>query len=274
MNNDLDNSLPMEYPLHQQGSNGTVQQHGPANGQQANVQDANAFQQSQLLSSQSVSNLTSEGSITQPDWCAMDSSVQNGGQSTAASGQGSQETSAPRLYHRTVLQHEITKKSFFAAKSRKTMSLLNRTIRVLTRIQKMIPRKWRPLPTSSNRFRARYGPCYARTAWNSEATLKLVIQLRFGNGKQNTRCGGIPRGTFRLPMSLRTPLLPPTIEKHQCVKREGSGNNSPGKIKGAIPYLLTCPCLSSSGFLHPGKYRSSSSSNSSHRNCLTQCEIF
>lgn len=212
--NYIADNIPSEHPSHQQGSNGRVQQHGPGNSQQPNVQDANGFQQNQILSqngqnqaqdgfmhshlphrpsqvnsqsssprpgyaqpvqssqlpltapyiasnlghthhgmdgsagaqsqfpsSQSVSNLSlAQEPTTQQDRY---STIQDGGKSTATTGQGPPEPgarrknspqSAPRLYHRMVLQYEITKKAFFAAKSRKTVSLGSKTIRPLTRI--------------------------------------------------------------------------------------------------------------------------------------------
>ena len=215
--NYIADNIPSEHLSHQQGSNGRVQQHGPANGQQANIQDANGFQQNQTLgqnsqhqaqdgfmhshlphrpsqvnsqtssprpgyaqpvqspqlpiaapytasnlthahqgvdgsagaqsqfpSSQSASNLSlaQEPTIQQGPQTQY-SSIQNGGQSTATLGQGPPEPgarrknspqSAPRLYHRMVLQYEITKKAFFKAKLGKTISLGNKTIKALTRI--------------------------------------------------------------------------------------------------------------------------------------------
>lgn len=104
--------------------------------------DGSAGAQSQFPSSQSVSNLSlAQEPTTQP---GQYSSIQNGGQSTATLlGQGPPEPgarrknspqSAPRLYHRMVLQYEIIKKAFFAAKSRKPALLYDKTIRALTRI--------------------------------------------------------------------------------------------------------------------------------------------
>ena len=100
--------------------------------------------QSQFPSSQSVSNLSlAQEPTSQPGPQGQYSSVQNGGQSTTTLRQGPPEPgvrrknspqSAPRLYHRMMLEYEMTKKAFFAAKSRKTASLHNKSLRALTRI--------------------------------------------------------------------------------------------------------------------------------------------
>ena len=89
--------------------------------------------QTQLPGLQSMSNLSmSQENMSQQGPQSQYSSLQNGSPSTASVGQGPPQPgarrrnspqSAPRLYHRMMLDFEITKKSFFAARSRKTTSL-------------------------------------------------------------------------------------------------------------------------------------------------------
>lgn len=86
--------------------------------------------QSQLPGSQSMTSLPmAQDSMSQQGPQSQYSSIQNGSPSTATMGQGPPQPgarrrnspqSAPRLYHRMVLEYEITKQAFFAAKSRKT----------------------------------------------------------------------------------------------------------------------------------------------------------
>lgn len=95
--------------------------------------NAYAGAQSQLPGSQSMSNLSvAQESMSQQGPQGQYSSIQNGSPSAATLGQGppqpgmrrmrrrSLPQSAPRLYHRMMLEFEITKKAFFAAKSRNT----------------------------------------------------------------------------------------------------------------------------------------------------------
>ncbi|CAD6578741.1 MAG: hypothetical protein ASARMPRED_008825 [Alectoria sarmentosa] len=83
--------------------------------------------QSQGPGSQSMSNSSlAQESVSQQGPQSQYSSVQNGGPSAAVVGQGPPQPgarrrnspqSAPRLYHRMMLEFEITKKTFFLAKS-------------------------------------------------------------------------------------------------------------------------------------------------------------
>lgn len=89
--------------------------------------------QSQLPGSESTSNLSmAQESMSQQDPQGRFSSIQNSSPSTAIMGQGPPQPgarrrnspqSAPRLYHRMMLDFEITKKAFFTARARKTASL-------------------------------------------------------------------------------------------------------------------------------------------------------
>lgn len=86
--------------------------------------------QSQIPGSQSTSNSSmAQPSVSQEGPQSQYSSIQNTGASIMTTGQGPPQPgarrrdspqSAPRLYHRMVLDYEITKQAFFAAKSRET----------------------------------------------------------------------------------------------------------------------------------------------------------
>lgn len=102
----------------------------------SNVSQANqglngyAGAQSQLPGSQSMSDLSmAQETMSQQGPQSQFLSVQNGTPSTATLGQGPPQPgarrrnspqSAPRLYHRMMLEFEITKNAFFLAKSRKS----------------------------------------------------------------------------------------------------------------------------------------------------------
>lgn len=89
--------------------------------------------QSQIPGSQSMSNLSmAQESMSQEGPQSKYPSIQNSSPSIGTIGQGPPQPgarqrnspqSAPRLYHRMVLEYEITKQAFFAAKSRKTALL-------------------------------------------------------------------------------------------------------------------------------------------------------
>ena len=91
--------------------------------------DSFASTQSQLPGSQSTSSLSAaQDSGSQHGPQSQVSSIQNGSQSTTTLGHGppppgtrrrNLPQSAPRLYHRMMLEFEITKTAFFLAKSRK-----------------------------------------------------------------------------------------------------------------------------------------------------------
>lgn len=91
--------------------------------------------QSQIPDSQSMSNSSmAQESMSQEGPQSNYSSIQDSHPSIGTIGQGPPQPgarrrnspqSAPRLYHRMVLEYEITKQAFFAAKSRKT-ALLHR----------------------------------------------------------------------------------------------------------------------------------------------------
>ena len=101
----------------------------------SNVSQANhglngyAGAQSQLPGSHSMSDLSiAQESLSQQGPQSQFPSIQNGTPSTTTLGKGPPEPgarrrnspqSAPRLYHRMMLEFEITKKAFFLAKSRK-----------------------------------------------------------------------------------------------------------------------------------------------------------
>ncbi|CAF9942732.1 hypothetical protein IMSHALPRED_004607 [Imshaugia aleurites] len=104
----------------------------------SNVSQANqgpngyAGTQSQLPGSHSMSNIAmAPGTMSQQGPQSQYSSLQSSSPSTAKLGQGPPQPgsrrrnspqSAPRLYHRLILEFEITKKAFFVAKSRKMAS--------------------------------------------------------------------------------------------------------------------------------------------------------
>ena len=104
-----------------------------SNVSQAN-QGLNAYAgaQTQLPGSQSISNPSmAQETMSQQGLQSHFSSVQNGTPSTATVGQGPPQPgarrrnspqSAPRLYHRMMLEYEMTKKAFFLAKSRKSQT--------------------------------------------------------------------------------------------------------------------------------------------------------
>ena len=89
--------------------------------------------QSQIPGLQSMSNSSiAQESISQEGPQSKYSSIQNASPSIGTMGQGPPQPgsrrrnspqSAPRLYHRMMLEYEITKQAFFAAKSRKTALL-------------------------------------------------------------------------------------------------------------------------------------------------------
>ena len=94
--------------------------------------------QTHLPGVQSMSNIPmSQENMSQQGLQSQYSSLQNERPSIASVGQGppppgarrrNSPQSAPRLYHRMMLDFEITKKSFFAARSRKTTSLNNKRL--------------------------------------------------------------------------------------------------------------------------------------------------
>ena len=109
----------------------------------SNISQANQGQngypgaQSQIPSSHSMSEISmTQEPISQAGPQSQYSSIQNSSPPAAIIGQGPPQPgarrrnspqSAPRLYHRMVLEYEITKQAFLAAKSRKTALLHEKT---------------------------------------------------------------------------------------------------------------------------------------------------
>ena len=196
--------------------------------------------QSQGPGSQSMSNSSlAQESVSQQGPQSQYSSVQNGGPSAAVVGQGPPQPgarrrnspqSAPRLYHRMMLEFEITKKTFFLAKSRKSQFHYPIWCHSLTSIQSTIPMKWPRQPTSLNPARGGYGGCDTSIPGNLKATPKRAIKPCSQNGKRNTRCGRTLSLTSRTARSLLMLRTLPSMDTHQCIEMQKTGTHDRGTI--------------------------------------------